>query len=440
MDSLTLATLDTRLQESQGDYLPFTTTTLLTNNNSIISTELRSFDFAGDDCFKNWWVYIVTSTNNSGVERRVSAYTTSTGALTIYGVALTAGDGTQATVQVSRYRRTDRVKALNDAIRETAYALHKRIDNQILITGNVLPNAHFEDWTLTTVPDKYAVSSANITSVEETTIKRGGTKSMKATTGAGGAGAYIKLTTANYPRLLDLSGQTVTIKVWVYCTKANDAFIQIYTKNSAGTTQTLTSTTVSLITTWTLITLEDQVLNDDLVDCEIRFGITSLSQSVYFDDARLIGLTVHEYMLPEVLNDGLVESVQVQNEEYEEDEEACDIIAPQEWVDIQGYVINDGANKWLRIEDTLSDEYRIRLFGSAPFTALSASTDAIVIDQHRVPMLIAYAKYLYYNRYSQPVSSQDVAKFRQASIDAYAEYMRLAHLAMATPSIPMRFG
>ncbi len=443
-DSLSLATIDQRMMESQGDYLEFTVTTAIAASLVIVSTTLKSFDHASDDYFNNWWVYITdkTTTDNTYVERRVSDYATATGTLTVYGANLTVEtpDTQLATCQLSCYRRTDRVKAINDTLREQFPSLHKRIDSQILITNNFLPNAHFEDWALTTVPDKYALSSANISSLEETTIIRGGVKSMKATTAAGGAGAYVKLTKANYPRLLDLSGQQVTISVWAYCTLANDAFIQIYTKDTAGTTQTLTSTTTAVITTWTLITLADQVLNDDLVDCEIRFGITTLSQSVYFDDARLIATQVKEYLLPTVLDDSKIQQVKIQAGGYYESSNSymvlSDSIAPQGWNDYEGEwsIINDGTNKWLRLEDGEVSGKRIRLIGVAPFTALSASTDAIIIDQEKVPLLVAYAKYNFYNRLSGTVSSEDKTRYEREAMKSLGEYQRLAHLKMAMPT------
>ncbi len=433
-DSLSLTTLDTRLQEAQGDYLSFATTTNIGAGVTVISTTLRQFDYTTDDYFNEWWIYI-DGTVNIGVERRVSDYATATGTITVYGANLGA-EGGAMTCYLSRYRRTDRVKALNDTLRELYPNVHKRIDNRILITNNYLPNGHFEDQATTGTPDKWAFST-NASGTAETTIIRGGAKSVKVTAAA--ATVYMKLTTTNYPRLLDLSGQTVTVKVWAYSSVADDAFIKIYTKDKAGTTQTLASTTTCVANTWTQLVLEDQVLNDDLVDCEIWLFIKTNLTVVYFDDARLIAVTTYEYLLPTELDDGKISNVFTQSGGYYEsgsdDVALCDSLFGQTWEEVHDYsIINDGTNKWLRLDSAYVSERRIRLIGTAPFTSLSAATDAIVFDQEKVPMLVAYAKYNFFNRLMGTVSSEDTGKYQAESAKAYAEYMRLSSHRMGAPS------
>lgn len=438
MDAITLATIDQRLMEAMGDYLEFTVTTAIAASTSVISTTLKQFDYSTDDFFNNWWLYI-TDKANAGVERRISDYTSSTGTLTVYGANLTSDVANLATCQLSRYRRTDRVKAINDSLREIYPNLHKRVDNRILITNNYLPNGHFEDQSTSGTPDKWAFTNA--TGTAETTIIRGGSKSVKVAATA--ADGYMKLTTANYPRLLDLSGQTVSIRIWVYPEVADDAFITIYTSDKDGTTQTLNSTTTCIAGKYTLISLEDQVLNDDLVDCEIRLRVHTNAKYVYFDDARLISANTQEYLIPEELNDGIIQQVHIQTGGYYksslDDVASCDSLFGQYWDECFDWrIVNDGTNKWLRLDSLQFSEKRIRLIGTAPLSALSAATDTITIDQEKIPMLIAYAEYNYYKRHEGIVASEDVARYEKASGKAFAEYMRLSNKRMAMPSKTMR--
>ena len=439
MDSISLSTIDTRVQEAMGDSLEFTVTTAIAASAVIISTTLRVFDFGSDDYFNGWWVYIKDYAN-AAVERRVSDYVTASGTLTVYGANLATDTANLATCQLSRFRRTDRVLSINDTLRELfPNSLHKRIDNQILITNNFLPNGHFEDQATGGTPDKWALT--NVTGAAETTTIRGGAKAVKLTATA--INGYIKLTVANYPRLLDLSGAQVTVKVWAYAQVADDADITIYTADKAGTTQTLTSTTTCLASTWTLLTLKDQVLNDDLVDIEIRFRVNTDTKWVIYDDARLIAVRVKEYLMPTTLDDGKIEQVFIQSSGFYESSDSniqmCDSLAPQSWEEIiDSNIIIDGTNKWLRINEGLISEKRIRLFGTAPFTALSASTDAIVIDQDKIPMIVAYIKFLVYKRLSDTPSSDDQARYERASSKAYGDYVRLSHKRTAVPARTMK--
>ena len=245
MATTTLETIEQRLSEQTGDYLQVICTTAIAAGVSVISTHLTSYDGGRDDYFIDWWVYI-TDKANATVQRQVSDYATATGTLTVRGANLTNDVANLATIRLHRYNRDLYVNAINDAIRETFPVFHKSHDIMELVTGNILPNSHFRDWTATTAPDKYSMQDANITAVASTTAGTtwGGSKSMKATTGAGGAGKYVYISSNTYPRLLDLMGQTVSFYCWAQPDDADDATIEIYTIKADGTTtQTLTSST-----------------------------------------------------------------------------------------------------------------------------------------------------------------------------------------------------
>ena len=89
MSTTTLAALLQNFSEQIGDHLKFTTTTNITTNQLVVSTDLTSFDDGQDTAFVDWFVYI-GGTNNAGILRQVSAYASSSGTLTVRGAALSS--------------------------------------------------------------------------------------------------------------------------------------------------------------------------------------------------------------------------------------------------------------------------------------------------------------------------------------------------------------
>ena len=153
-----VSVLEQRLAESIGDWLEVAVTTAINADNLVVSTNLTSFDGGQDSYFVTWWCYI-TDKANITVNREVSAYTSSSGTLTIRGVALADDTANLATIRLHRYNRDLYINAFNDAIRETFPTFYKPFDIIELITGNILPNSHFRDWAAATNPDKWATLS-----------------------------------------------------------------------------------------------------------------------------------------------------------------------------------------------------------------------------------------------------------------------------------------
>lgn len=433
MGTTTLDTLEQRLAEQIGDWIEVVVTTAIAANNSIISTNLQSLDGGRDDYFIDFFCYI-TDKANAGVLRQVSDYATATGTLTIRGAALLTDGANLATVRLHRYNRDLYVNAINDAIRETFPTFHKLLDISELVTGNYLPNSHFRDWAVSTAPDKYSMQDANITATASTTAGtyRGGGKSMKALTGAGGAGKYVYISSDSYPRLLDLMGKTVSFYCWAQPEVADDASIQIYTVKADGTAQTLTSTTANPVTEFTLLKLEDQALNDDLVEIQFRFKIATASKYVYFDHARVISGDVTEYLLPTDIQTGHLSTVEIQTSGYSD--LTCDDILPTNWEKIYDWIrISDGTDEYLRLGLLPSNSRLIRLVGYAPLSTVSAFTSTIEISGELINRFIAYAKYKLYQAIEGPVASADIGRYETQSAKAYGEYMRLGHLRQVAP-------
>ena len=419
MGTTSLATLEQRLSEALGDWLSISTTTNITTDNYIFSTTLNQYDGSQNDYFNNWWVYI-DGVTNAGVERKVKDYTTATGRLEVYGAAL-AAETAARTVRVYRYRQSQKLLALNRATEQMYPNVFIPIDDRTLLTGNILPDGHFEWWTSATALKLYSASSVDLAKTTTAGLYRGprGTTSVKVTADA--ANGYLKLSSDTYPRLLDLMDKTVNFYCWAYPEVANDASIVIYTKQADGTAQTLTSTTTNPAGEFTRLKLESQSLNDDLVEVEIRFKVATDTKYVYFDDAQLDGINLTEYLLPESYQDGHIDHLILGGD----DEEINPIFYPQD--EVGDYTtIHDGTYRYLSFDALPARGYRIQLLGSKPLETLSAQTDTISTDNTgHIQMIVAYAAHLLFEMQKAGISSQDVGRYASESGYWLFKYNRL---------------
>ena len=303
------------------------------------------------------------------------------------------------------------LNAINNASRELYPILFKRLLNETLITGNALPNAHFEDWSQTTYPDHYGLSNA--TAVESTTVGtfRGGTKSMKVTASA--ADGYVYITSNDWPGLLDLMGNTISFKCWAYPEVADDAFLTIYTIKADGTTQTLNSTTTCPAGKHTLLELEDQSINDDIVEIQFRFRVHTNAKYAYFDNARVNGKSLYEYLLPLDFQNGTVSQVHLQSQGYSDD--ICDDLdlGANAYSELFGWkIIDDGTYKYLRTASKLTANRKLKLIGYCPLEDdLDADADTLSLEGGRLNLLLSYAAYLLYEMQRGVVSSDGIDRY-----------------------------
>lgn len=433
----TVSVLEQRLSEDIGDWLEVVVTTAIGAGVTIVSTNLQQFDGGRDDYFIDWWVYI-TDKANAGIQRQVSDYATSSGTLTVRGANLTDDVANKATIRLHRYNRDTMIDAMNEASAQLYPALYQNYDIMELITGNILPNSHFRDWAVSTVPNKWTLGFATAAATTTAGYFRGGNKSVKVTATGGQGGIYVD--SIDHPRLLDLMGHTVSFYAWAYPNDtANDAFLQIYTRKTDGTTQQfLQSTTPCAISQWTLLRLENQVLNDDLANIRIGVHVTTNGNKVYFDNARIFGRNLFEYLLPTDLATGTVDDVFVQTSSASV--YPCDDLFSQSWEKVySAFKVQDGTDTYLSMPYLYTEGYQIRLQGKKPLSAVSAYTDTIEIEGRFLELWLAYAKYCFFKMIKSPLSSQDVDKARMEIAEAYGEYKRLLpKLSMSKPSRTMR--
>ena len=441
MATTTLLNLDTLLLKAIGSYKKEVLTTALTTSASVVSTNLLNWR-ATADYFNDWWVY-VDDYANAGESRKLSD-DDGNATLTARGANFVSDGANLATVRLSPYSWEQRTNAIIEAIDEVYPKLRRKIDNSTLVTGNVLPNSHFEDWEETTNPDKWTMQDANITATALTTagLIRGGSKSMNALTGAGGAGKYVYITSKTYPALLDLMGRTVTAKVWAYPETADDATLQIYTVQADGTAQTLSSTTESPAAAWTQIVLENQSLNNDLVEVQIRLVHTTASKYIYWDDCRCFGKTPAEHLLPTSIENVSEVWIQADGGTGATNADASDDLKPRVWQPILGWeIVDDGTDRHLRLPEFFTERRRIRLIGMGVFETLvdTTSSGTITLAGRRLNLLIAHAKYNLYVTVPDIPASEDIGRFDTAAAKALFDIQRLSYLGMPqTRNLKMR--
>jgi len=228
-------------------------------------------------------------------------------------------------------------------------------------------------------------------------------------------------------------GHAVSFKAWAYPEVANDAFLTIYTIQADGTEQTLNSTTTCPAGKFTLLELETQALNDDLTRVQFRFRVHTNAKYAYFDNSRVTGIDIYEYLLPTDFRRGDLDEVFIQVSGSADD--PCDELHPQQWRrEYEFSKSDDGTYKYLKMPVSYG-KYQIRIKGRKPLDTMAEETDTINIeDEGKINLLLHYAAHRLYEAETYYVSSQDVALFKEASAKHLGKYYELlgAH-AMPRP-------
>jgi len=428
----TLLTLMQKLGEATCDFLEFDTTTDITTDNYIISTTLGQYDESEDDHFggadTEWWVYI-TEGANSTIHRRTSDYSAASTRITVEGAALSA-ESAAVTCRLYKYNRDRMKNAIVQACEEIYPALYLPLEDITLVTGNILPDASFESWSSASSSNWWVASSVAIARTSSTTYVWSSPYSAKVTPSA--ANGYIYLDDVRHKRLLDLQDDTVDMYCMARAETANDATIELATEDSAGSTQTLTSTTTCAADNWTLLKLENQVLNDDLIAFSAKCKGATSTKYTYFDDCILIGRRIYDYLLPDNFRDGHLTNVYLQTKGNLDP--PCYDIHPfstsYPGKEIPFHIISDGTDKYLHFDQTLPTKRKLRLIGYKPLEALSADSETITLDTYRVPLLIAKARMIFWEREAVPISSQDKSRFEIEYAKAERDYRRLLRFSM----------
>lgn len=425
VNTISLLTLKKYLWQSMGDYRTFATTTNIGAGTTVISTTLRQHDNGRDGAFDDWWIYI-DGTANAGEARKTgnTTYATATGTLTVYGANLSAETGS-VTCYLTRYEPAKIERAILRANEEIYPTLHLKLDDTTLVAGNILPDGSFEDWSSSSALQWYSTSSITLAKTATNALFRHGLYSAKATAGA--ANGYFYISSDTYPRLLDLQGQTVNFYCLAYPEVADDAAIVIYTVQPDGTAQTLTSSTANPAGAWTILKLENQTLNDDLEEIQIRFKVATNAKYAYFDDAVLFGRSIKEYLLPVDFRNGHVSLVTEQRGTSQAPPcyDYNTFATMSRGRPLRFDIVDEGNWRYLRLLENHLDKRRLRLTGFKPLETLSTDAGTVTLDAERVPLLIEYAKLIFMEREGKPVSSGDISRFNFEFSRAYQRYQSL---------------
>jgi hypothetical protein len=272
------------------DSIKQVTTTSAGDTTSFISTGLNAWDSANDDYYNRQWIALTSGTYD-GSNRLITDYATSTGDAT-FTPALAGAPGSAVTADILTYEPAKILSAFQLAVNlcfpsSGRKGLYKNVVATDIVIGNWLWNAHFEDWSTTTIPDHHALTGTATVS-EETTIIWGprGSSAMKMT--GGGATDYVYQSQVEVPALLGLAGQSITFHCRVYCATASKGRISVYTKGSSTVAATTSSSYNTGSTEYEHLEV-DVTIPDDLTD--IKFEYESTADTVYFDSAYIENAT-----------------------------------------------------------------------------------------------------------------------------------------------------
>lgn len=271
-------TLTKQLSIGMGDWVQEQVTTNIAAGNIVTSTTLQQWDRGRDGYFNDWWLYIEDFLN-AGVERRVRDYYANNGACNVYGPALTADASNTQTVRLGRYRYTDKLQALNEAVKEVYPTLYQEVVNSKMLTV----------------------------------------------------------------------------------------------------------------------------------------------------------LDVHEYALPTALADGDLRFIEINTVN-------ASTVQMQGWSTVYGWdLLPDGTDVWIRLPYVYPANTLMRFGGMTPLSTMTNATDTTEIDENKSDLLVAYAKYKFYQKADQPLSADDRSAYQTEAARAYGQYKELLpRKRMTSQPGPMR--
>jgi hypothetical protein len=246
-------------------FVQFATTTNITTNTYIISTELGG-QYDKEDYFIGWWV-LIRGVNNDEVIRRVANYEASANRLTVAGAAL-AAEGGQMTCELHRFHPGGMKNHFNRARQDLFPQVAMIRDLQTVVTGqqqhvftlpttlrgkpvrvylgtrpsaftvaeNMLLNSGFETWTNATTPANWTIAGtgASVNQESETT------EPSNYTVLHGSSSARVVVPSSNVTTLLQTinsassdytavgtEGVEINVRCWVYTNTASRVSIRI---------------------------------------------------------------------------------------------------------------------------------------------------------------------------------------------------------------------
>ena len=370
-------------------FIGFTTSTNITTNTSVVSTELAD-DFDQDDYLIGWFIRI-TSGNNADIVRRVTDYTASSGTLTVAGANLSAESG-GVTCELTRFNSDSMENHFNRASAELFPQIALVRNVETIVTGqrqhrytlpstlrgkpvrvylgqripadstpeNEITDPGFELWDSTTALTNWTLSGTNATvnQESETTTPNNyavlqDQYSARLVTADSGVTTLLQTVTPT----VAVQGQEANVAVWVYCMTASRVAARC--GSTAGDTHGGTG--------WERLEATE---NQGVAATTIAVGITVTSGSS-------IGVYVDEI----TLSVGQSEPLGATWEEIED------------WTYIPP-IAGASNNGLLEFNQVLPAGRRIRIVGRAPISTISSDSSTIEVDTEQLIPLYDYTRML----------------------------------------------
>ena len=321
------STVDTILPEYArrlGAYAgSFSTTTNITTNTSVVSTELTDRGFTADDILNDFFIRITSGENDNKI-RRISDYTGSSGTITVTGTNLAAEDSAE-TFEIYRYDPNLLLDTLQSGAQSAFPSLYVEVNDRNITLGgsqqlyprptsippgyvrqisiepridakshgnNIVGtlNCDFENSTIST---DWTASNITLAAEEETTgpdnfMVYAGTQSGKCTVGASSVGTLLM----TVPSGTNYVGEEINVGIWVYSRTASrvSAAIQLDSSSvSVGSTHSGLG--------WERLT---HTLVADGVSSSIKVGVSATSGTAFVFYADEIVVTAGQSEIPRV--------------------------------------------------------------------------------------------------------------------------------------------
>ncbi len=419
--SITRATLRQMLSEELEDWFSIAATSAGdASGTTVVSTTLKNY--VGFD-FKDWY-YLLTSGTYIGTWRVIQRFEPASGYLEVYN-AYGGQVASAVTGEIHRYNPDLLHSALNDALRDVYPRLRIDYVDETLVGCNFLPNSHFENWATTTYPDFWRVQGTGVVSVEDTSTIRGGVKSAKVTRAGTDGSLYIS--SAQYPDLLQLQGQSITVYGQVNSSVASQARLQIYSIQSDGTTSTSSSDYHTGGGKYELLSVDGAVLSD-ATEVQIRCAVGTSNTVCYFDDVYTEGVQPTKYYVPTQME--AVHRICQITGDVDDIGEGSEIECP-DWD-----TARDSSERLIIITNDAWTN-RLRIYGSGRLSTLSTDTSTVEIDQAEARYVAAMATEILIDRLRQNVNAETLASYDRL-LSRRAANSRILRGKYGKPYIPVR--
>jgi len=398
--SIAKSLLRERVCRKKNSWVEVTTTSAgATDFSTLVSTELGDYK---DGALKG--KYAKVTSGDTLLTRKIENNFSPLGMVKLWRV-FTAQIASGVTVEIHDTDPDLIDDAINEAIRQSYPQLCKFVKDRTLIAGNILINADFEDWAVSTYPDYWRTSVSTLT--QDTTYVLSGDSSLKVVNAG-----YAYLSSDNHIMLLRREDtDSNKFECWALCSTADAARLQIYTKTQDGTEATTSGDYHTGGGEWELLEVDDVSIPDDLGEVQIRCAVTG-ANTAYFDKGFMAG-TVYEYLVPSKL-DVVLQAFLCNNwKEYH-----TDSWAKMYWTQYD--------NK-LRMDDYTSGK-KIELVGYGEFDALS--TEAATLDCPTVweNIIATGALAIWYENFAMTLSSKDAKEVERRANKQRVDFERLKAL------------